>query len=326
MTKGFDDALGQIEKMFGSGAIVSMSQKMSEEIESFSTGSILLDEALGTGGLPRGRIVEIYGPESAGKTTLVYHVLAAAQKEGHKCVFIDAEHALDPVYAANLGVDVESLYISQPDYGEQALEIASRVISSGEVAVVAIDSVAALTPRAEVEGQMGDQTIGLQARMMGQAMRKLAHSLNNTNTLCIFTNQLRSKVGVFFGSSDTTPGGNALKFYASQRLDLRRIETLKDANQPTGIRVRAKVVKNKLAAPFQQAEYVIRFGEGISQLDEIVDLGLSKKVLEAKGAWISYKGKNIAQGRQKLLEKLSDDDLLVSEIRSAILSKEGKPN
>src|SRR6201747_1260533 len=272
--EALDVALGQIERQFGKGSVMKMNDQAAVAIGAISPGSLTLDIALGVGGLPRGRVVEVFGPESSGKTTLVYHVIAEAQRRGGICAFIDAEHAMDPAYAKRIGVDIDELLVSQPDHGEQALEIADMLIRSGAVDVVAIDSVAALTPKAELEGAMGDQTVGVQARMMSQAMRKLAGNLNRANTLCVFTNQIREKVGVMFGSPETQPGGRALKFYASQRLDIRRIETLKDGVEAVGNRVRVKVVKNKVAAPFRQAEVDIEYRQGISCGGCILDLGL----------------------------------------------------
>src|ERR1039457_4696521 len=291
-------ALAHIEREFGKGTLMRMGDPGAQvRCEAIPTGALSLDLALGIGGVPRGRVVEVFGPESSGKTTLVYHVLAQAQALGGVCAFIDAEHAMDPSYAREIGVDIDELLVSQPDYGEQALEIADVLVRSGAVDVVAIDSVAALTPRVELEGQMGDQTVGAQARMMSQAMRKLAGNLNRTQTLCILTNQIREKVGVMFGSPETQPGGRALKFYASQRLDIRRIETLKDGTEAVGNRVRVKVVKNKVAAPFRQAEFDIEFGKGISTSGCLIDLGLEHNVVSKSGSFFSYGNDRLGQGR-----------------------------
>src|SRR5689334_22472082 len=312
-------ALTQIERQFGAGSIMKMGDdSFAVSVEAIPTGALSLDLALGIGGVPRGRIVEIFGPESSGKTTLVYHMLAEAQKLGGVCAFIDAEHAMDPLYAKEIGVDIDELLVSQPDYGEQALEIADMLIRSSAVDVVAIDSVAALTPRAELEGQMGDQSVGVQARMMSQAMRKLAGNLNRTKTLCVFTNQIREKVGVMFGSPETQPGGRALKFYASQRLDVRRIETLKDGTEAVGNRVRVKVVKNKVAAPFRQAEFDIEFGTGISTAGCILDLGLEHSIVAKSGSFFSYGDERLGQGRNNAKAYLDEHPEVAKEIESKI--------
>jgi recombination protein RecA len=317
-------ALGQIESQFGKGTVMRMGDDGAQvRVEAISTGALTLDLALGIGGVPRGRIVEVFGPESSGKTTLVYHVLAEAQKRGGVCAFIDAEHAMDPIYAKAIGVDIDELLVSQPDYGEQALEIADMLVRSGGVDVVAIDSVAALTPRAELEGEMGDQTVGLQARMMSQAMRKLAGNLHRTSTLCILTNQLREKVGVMFGSPETQPGGRALKFYASQRLDIRRIETLKDGAEAVGNRVKVKVVKNKLAAPFRLAEFEIEFGKGISTSGCLIDLGLEHGVISKSGAFFSYGSERLGQGRANVKTYLDEHPAIAREIEAKIYAALG---
>jgi recombination protein RecA len=293
-----EGALTQIERQFGKGTVMRMGDPGAQvRVNAIPTGALSLDVALGIGGVPRGRIIEIFGPESSGKTTLVYHILAEAQKLGGTCAFIDAEHAMDPLYAEVIGVDIDSLLVSQPDYGEQALEVADMLVRSGAVDVVAVDSVAALTPLAELEGQMGDQTVGLQARMMSQAMRKLTANLNRTQTLCMFTNQIREKVGVMFGSPETQPGGRALKFYSSQRLDIRRIETIKDGTEAVGNRVRVKVVKNKVAAPFKQAEFEIEFGRGISTTGCLIDYGIEHNIVTKSGSFFSYDGERLGQGR-----------------------------
>lgn len=306
MGKELDKALSNLEKQFGEGVLRRLGDSPEEKLDVVSSGSLALNRALGVGGYPKGRIIEIYGPESSGKTTLVYHALAAAQAEGGVCAFIDAEHSMDPNYARAIGVDTDKLFLSQPDYGEQALEIVDELTKSGEFAVVAVDSVAALTPKAELDGGMGDQMIGLQARMMGQAMRKLAGNLHKTNTLCIFINQIREKVGVMFGSPETQPGGRALKFYSSQRLDIRRIETLKTGTEATGNKVRVKVVKNKVASPFTQAEFEIKFGQGINKAAEVIDAGLESGEITRKGAYYWLDGVSY-QGKAKLEEMLTKE-------------------
>src|SRR5213083_2185608 len=317
-------ALTQIEREFGKGTVMRMGDEGAQvRVDAIPTGALSLDLALGIGGMPRGRIIEIFGPESSGKTTLVYHVIAEAQKLGGVCAFIDAEHAMDPLYARNLGVDIDELLVSQPDYGEQALEVADMLVRSGAVDVVAVDSVAALTPRAELEGQMGDQTVGLQARMMSQAMRKLAGNLNRTQTLCIFTNQIREKVGVMFGSPETQPGGRALKFYSSQRLDIRRIETLKDGTEAIGNRVRVKVVKNKVAAPFRQAEFDIEYGQGISAEGCILDLGLEHDIVQKSGSFFSYGEERLGQGRNNAKAYLRENPALAKEIERKVYAAVG---
>ena len=313
-TKALDVALGQIEKQFGKGAIMRMGENLNLGIESIPTGALSLDLALGIGGLPRGRVIEIYGPESSGKTTLATHVVAEAQRNGGTCAYIDAEHAMDPVYAAAIGVNVDDLLISQPDTGEQALEITDMLIRSGAVDVIVIDSVAALTPRAEIEGEMGDSHVGLQARLMSQALRKITGALAKSDTICIFINQLREKIGVIYGSPEVTPGGRALKFYASIRLDIRRVEQIKDGTEIIGNRTRVKVVKNKVGSPFRQAEFDIMYGKGISRegslLDVSVDLGLVKKA----GAWFTYEGEQLGQGRENVKNYLRENPQLMAEI------------
>lgn len=311
-------AVTKIEQDFGRGTLMRLGAESALPIEAISTGSLALDLALGIGGVPCGRIVEIFGPESSGKTTLVYHVIAEAQAKGGECVFIDTEHSMDPVYAQAIGVDIDELLVSQPDYGEQALQIADRLIASGAMAVVAIDSVAALTPKAELDGEIGDMTVGLQARLMSQAMRKLAGNLNRTNTVCIFTNQIREKVGVKFGSPETQPGGRALKFYASQRLDVRRIETLKDTAEAIGNRVRVKVVKNKVASPFRQAEFEIAYGQGISREAELIDFGIEQAIIRKSGAFFSYGDIRLGQGRNNAKRFLAENAEIANEIEAKI--------
>ncbi|MBD0282004.1 MAG: recombinase RecA [Thermoleophilaceae bacterium] len=312
-------AITQIERQFGQGSIMKMGDEAAAvRVSAIPTGALSLDLALGVGGLPRGRIVEVFGPESSGKTTLLYHVLANAQRMGGICAFIDAEHAMDPAYAKRIGVDIDELLVSQPDHGEQALEITDLLIRSGAVDVVAIDSVAALTPKAELEGQMGDQTVGVQARMMSQAMRKLAGNLNRANTLCVFTNQIREKVGVLFGSPETQPGGRALKFYASQRLDIRRIETLKEGTEAIGNRVRVKVVKNKVAAPFRQAEFDIEYGLGISSEGCILDLAIAHGIVQKSGSFFSYGDERLGQGRNNVKGYLRENPGVAREIERKI--------
>ena len=322
--QALNGALAQIERNFGKGSIMKMGDDEAQvKVQAVPTGALSLDLALGVGGLPRGRIVEVFGPESSGKTTLLYHVLAQAQAQGGICAFIDAEHAMDPVYAKRIGVDVDELLVSQPDHGEQALEIADLLIRSGAVDVVAIDSVAALTPKAELEGAMGDQTVGLQARMMSQAMRKLAGNLNRANTLCVFTNQIREKVGVMFGSPETQPGGRALKFYSSQRLDIRRIETLKEGVEAVGNRVRVKVVKNKVAAPFRQAEFDIEYGVGISSEGCILDLGLEHNIVSKSGSFFSYGDTRLGQGRGNAKGFLRENPQMAREIELKVYDAVG---
>ena len=313
-----NSALAQVEKQFGKGSAMRLGDRPEQDIEVIPTGSLALDTALGIGGLPRGRIVEIYGPESSGKTTLALHVVANAQKNGGVAAFIDAEHALDPVYARHLGVDTDSLIVSQPDNGEQALEIADMLIRSGALDVIVIDSVAALVPKAEIEGDMGDSHVGLQARLMSQALRKMTGALAQANTTAIFINQLREKIGVFFGSPETTTGGKALKFYASVRMDIRRIQTLKDKDEPIGNRTRVKVVKNKIAPPFKEAEFDIMFGEGISVVGDILDLAASVDIVNKSGAWYAYNGDKIGQGRENAKQYLRDNPAVCREIENRV--------
>jgi len=323
-SKALDAALSQIERNFGKGSIMRLGKNdKSMEVETVSTGSLGLDIALGVGGLPRGRVVEIYGPESSGKTTLALHTVAEAQKKGGICAFIDAEHALDPIYARKLGVNVDDLLISQPDHGEQALEIADTLVRSGAVDVLVIDSVAALVPRSELEGEMGDQQPGLQARLMSQALRKLTASINRSNTMVIFINQIRMKIGVMYGSPETTTGGNALKFYASVRLDIRRIGAIKERDETVGNQTRVKVVKNKLAPPFKQVEFDIMYGEGVSKMGELVDLGVKAGVVEKSGSWFSYDSQRIGQGRENAKVFLKQNADIAAKIELAIRQNAG---
>ena len=317
-SKALESALGLIERNYGSGSIMRLGDNTTIDIEAISTGSLGLDIALGIGGLPKGRIVEIYGPESSGKTTLALHVVASAQKSDGVCAFVDAEHALDPVYAKNLGVDVDKLLVSQPDGGEQALEIADTLIRSGAVDVLVVDSVAALVPKAELEGDMGDTHVGLQARLMSQALRKLTSSIAKSNCMLIFINQIRMKIGVMFGSPETTTGGNALKFYSSVRLDIRRIGAIKDKDQIVGNQTRVKVVKNKVAPPFKITEFDILYGEGISKEGEIIDIGVSRGVVEKSGSWYSFNGNRIGQGRENAKKYLIENKEISDEIESLI--------
>jgi recombination protein RecA len=321
--KAIDTAVAQIERAFGKGAIMRLGGDQVVEVKTISTGSLGLDIALGVGGLPKGRVIEIYGPESSGKTTLTLHAIAEAQKKGGVCAFIDAEHALDPVYARKLGVNLDDLIVSQPDNGEQALEIADTMVRSGAIDVVIIDSVAALTPKAEIEGEMGESRPGLQARLMSQALRKLTGSIHRTNTLVIFINQIRMKIGVTYGSPETTTGGNALKFYASVRLDIRRTSTLKDRDEPIGNQVRVKVVKNKVAPPFKQVEFDIMFGEGISKMGELIDLGVKAGVVEKSGAWFSYDSQRLGQGRENSKTFLKENPEIAAQIEGKIRENAG---
>jgi recombination protein RecA len=313
--------IDKIEKDFGKGSVMMMNEKADTLGEVISTGSIGLDVALGIGGLPKGRVVEIYGPESSGKTTVAIHVIAEAQKKGGMCAIIDAEHAFDSSYAQKLGVDVDNLLISQPDYGEQGLEIADRLILSGALDVVVIDSVAALVPKGELEGEMGDSKMGLQARLMSQALRKLTATISKTNTICIFINQLREKIGIMFGNPETTTGGNALKFYASVRLDIRRLAQIKDGDEAVGNRVKVKVVKNKVAPPFRSAEFDIVFGEGISKTGEIIDMGVELGIVQKSGSWFSYNSDKLGQGRDAVKQLLTDNPELANEIETKIREK-----
>ncbi len=327
--KSLDMALGQIEKQFGKGAIMRLGERGHVGVEAIPTGALALDLALGIGGLPRGRIVENFGPESSGKSTLAMHVVAEAQRNGGTCAYIDAEHAMDPVYAAAIGVNVDDLLISQPDTGEQALEIADMLIRSGALDVLVIDSVAALVPRAEIEGEMGDSHMGLQARLMSQALRKITGNLNKSRTIAVFINQLREKIGVMFGSPETTPGGRALKFYSSVRLDIRRIESLKDGAEIVGNRARVKVVKNKVAPPFKQAEFDIMYGKGISREGSALDIGVDMGIVKKSGAWFTYEGEQLGQGRENAKKFLAENvDLMVEiseKIRKEVLADEEDP-
>ena len=316
--KALEIALGQIEKQFGKGAAMKLGERPDQTIEVVRTGALSLDIALGVGGVPRGRIVEIFGPEASGKTTVALHIVAEAQRAGGTAAFIDAEHALDPAYAGRLGVDIDNLIISQPDTGEQALEITEALVRSGAIDVIVIDSVAALVPKAEIDGEMGDAHVGLQARLMSQALRKLAGIISKSNTVAIFINQLREKVGVMFGNPETTPGGRALKFYSSVRLDVRRTETLRNGTDVVGSRTRVKVVKNKVAPPFKEAEFDIIYGEGISKVGEIIDMGVEMEILQKSGSWFSYNGEKLGQGREAIKQLLHDNPEMAAEIEGKI--------
>lgn len=316
--KALQAALAQIERQFGKGTVMRMGDAERTVIPSISTGSLGLDVALGVGGLPRGRIVEIYGPESSGKTTLTLQVIAEAQRNGGTCAFVDAEHALDPIYAEKLGVNVDDLIVSQPDTGEQALEVADMLVRSGAIDVLVVDSVAALTPKAEIEGDMGDHHVGLQARLMSQALRKITGNIKNANCLVIFINQIRMKIGVMFGNPETTTGGNALKFYASVRLDIRRIGSVKEGDEVTGSETRVKVVKNKVAPPFKQTEFQILYGQGINRLGEIIDYGVKLNMIDKAGAWYSYQGEKIGQGKQNAIQYLRDNSALAQSLEARI--------
>ena len=318
-TKSLDNALGQIERQFGSGTVMRMGEKRHEKIPAIPTGSLGLDLALGIGGLPKGRIVEIYGPESSGKTTLTLEVIAQCQKMGGTAAFIDAEHALDPIYAEKLGVNVDELLVSQPDTGEQALEVADIMVASGGIDILVIDSVAALVPKAEIEGEMGDHHVGLQARLMSQALRKITGNVKKSNTLIIFINQIRHKIGVMFGSPETTAGGNALKFYASVRMDIRRIGTVKEGDEAVENETRVKVVKNKVSPPFRQAEFQILYNKGINRLGEIIDKGVELDIIEKAGAWYSYNGEKIGQGKSKSIEFLEENKKLLNAIEKQVV-------
>ncbi len=319
--KALEAALGQIDKQFGAGSVMRMGEKETMAIEAVSTGALALDIALGVGGVPRGRVIEIFGPESSGKSTLAMHIVAEAQRNGGICAYVDAEHALDPIYAAAIGVDTDNLLISQPDTGEQALEIVDMLVRSSAVDVVVIDSVAALTPRAEIEGEMGDSHVGLQARLMSQALRKLTANLNKSNTIAIFINQLREKIGVMFGSPETTPGGRALKFYSSVRLDIRRIESIKDGAEVVGARTRVKVVKNKVAPPFRQAEFDITYGKGISREGSVLDLAVEMGIAKKSGAWFTYDGEQLGQGRENSKQFLIDNPDVMMQMSARVREK-----
>jgi recombination protein RecA len=325
-SKQLDNALGQIERQFGSGTVMRMGEKRHEKIPAIPTGSLGLDIALGIGGLPRGRIVEIYGPESSGKTTLTLEVIAQCQKLGGTAAFIDAEHALDPIYAAKLGVNVDELLVSQPDTGEQALEVADIMVSSGGIDILVIDSVAALVPKAEIEGEMGDHHVGLQARLMSQALRKITGNVKKSDTLVIFINQIRHKIGVMFGSPETTAGGNALKFYSSVRMDIRRIGTVKDGDEAVGNETRVKVVKNKVSPPFKQAEFQILYNKGINRLGELIDKGADLNIIEKAGAWYSYEGEKIGQGKANSIEFLEQNPKLLKTIEKQVIEAINKEN
>ncbi len=319
--KALESALGQIEKQFGRGSVMKLGDFTAMNVEAIPTGALSLDVALGIGGIPKGRIVEIFGPESSGKTTLALHMIAECQKKGGEAAFIDAEHALDPVYAKHLGVDIDNLIVSQPDTGEQALEIAEALVRSGAIDIIVVDSVAALVPKAEIDGDMGDAHVGLQARLMSQALRKLAGVLNKSNTAIVFINQLREKVGVMFGNPETTPGGRALKFYASVRLDIRKTENLKQDGEVFGNRVRVKVVKNKVAPPFREAEFDIIYGKGISKSGNILDLGVNLDIVEKSGSWFAYEGTRIGQGRENAKKYLEDNPTVMEEVEKKVRAK-----
>ena len=317
--KALNDVVAKLQKNFGKGVIMKLGDEVVESVEVIPSGSIQLDRALGVGGYPRGRIIEIYGPESSGKTTLAIHAIAEAQKAGGIAAFIDAEHAFDRYYAEKLGVDVDNLFISQPDNGEQALEIADQLIRSSAIDIIVLDSVAALTPKAEIEGDMGENKVGLQARLMSQALRKMTATLNRTHTTCIFINQLREKIGVMFGNPETTTGGNALKFYASVRLDIRRVTSIKDGEDVIGNQVRVKVIKNKVAPPFRKCEFEIMFGEGISRIGEILDIATDKGILQKSGSWYSFEGQKVAQGRDAVKMRLKGDDEFRQKVETAVI-------